>query len=203
LQDYRTAFCINCGASCDVGKLLGSLDDEAKQFVRLVFIDSNRPIHHSLNDDSDNSCVLLHDPDSGDIPLDCIPVSDAAVDENSGRQHTCLAWISPTSRHQQFCFRLQARQLPEGGWTSLVLQVVVSVHQVTLAWVPAALRASLSGGLHADAEQREIELHEYYSKGSHYGVPASVVLFQLAHSMQLGRTYLLWCAAYHLSQFGT
>lgn len=84
LQDYRTAFCINCGANDDVGKLLSSLGEEAKQFVRLVFIDSNRPIHHSLNDDNDNSCVLLHDPDCGDVPLDCIPVSDAAVDENTG-----------------------------------------------------------------------------------------------------------------------
>jgi hypothetical protein len=84
LQDYRTAFCINCGANTDVGRLLSSLGAEAKQFVRLVFIDSNRPIHHSLNDDNDNSCVLLHDPDCGDVPLDCIPVSDAAVDENTG-----------------------------------------------------------------------------------------------------------------------
>lgn len=49
-------------------------------------------------------------------------------------------------------------------------------------------------GLHADEEERKAELQEYYSKGSQYGVPASVILFQLAHSMQLGRSYLLWCA---------
>lgn len=49
-----------------------------------MFIDSNRPIHHSLNDDSDSSCVLLHDPDSGDVSLDSIPVSDVCVDENTG-----------------------------------------------------------------------------------------------------------------------
>lgn len=81
LQDFRTAFCINCGANSDVGELV---PEEAKEFVRLVFIDSNRPIHHSLNDDNDSSCVLLHDPDCGDVPLQDIPVSDAAVDENTG-----------------------------------------------------------------------------------------------------------------------
>ena len=48
----------------------------------------------------------------------------------------------------------------------------------------------------ADNEEREAELHQYYSTGSQYGVPASVILFQLAHSMQLGRSYLLWCASY-------
>ena len=85
LQDFRTAFCINCGANSDVSQLLPG--DEAKQFVRLVFIDSNRPIHHSLNDDGDNNCVLLHDPDCGDVPLQEIPVSDAAVDENTGALH--------------------------------------------------------------------------------------------------------------------
>jgi hypothetical protein len=51
---------------------------------------------------------------------------------------------------------------------------------------------SASYQVHAEHEEREAELNEYYSMGSQYGVPASVILFQLAHSMQLGRSYLLW-----------
>jgi hypothetical protein len=40
---------------------------------------------------------------------------------------------------------------------------------------------------------RVAELEDYYSRGSHYGIPASMVLFELAHEMQLGGSYLLWC----------
>jgi hypothetical protein len=118
LQDYRTAFCINCGANTDVSRLKSSLGADAKQFVRLVFIDSNRPIHHSLNDDNDNSLVLLHDPDCGDVPLNCIPVSDAAVDENTGAlSMLTVIWIdrlAPFHALKVLCY-LQARQLLEGG----------------------------------------------------------------------------------------
>lgn len=42
-------------------------------------------------------------------------------------------------------------------------------------------------------EARVAELEDYYSRGSHYGIPASMVLFELAHEMQLGGSYLLWC----------
>lgn len=45
---------------------------------------------------------------------------------------------------------------------------------------------------HAEDDDRQSELEEYYSRGSHFGVPASVTLFQLAHTMQLGSPYVLW-----------
>lgn len=47
----------------------------------------------------------------------------------------------------------------------------------------------------AEEDPRQDELDEYYSRGSHFGVPASVTLFQLAHTMQLGSPYVLWSAS--------
>jgi hypothetical protein len=79
VQDFRTAFFINCGATVDIGELVASMGASARDNVRLVFIDSHRPIHHSLNDDQDQSHVLLHNPDGGDIPLDSIPLADSAL----------------------------------------------------------------------------------------------------------------------------
>lgn len=83
VQDFRTAFCINCGATVDIGELVGSMGASARENVRLVFIDSHRPIHHSLNDDQDQNHVLLHNPDGGDIPLDSIPLADSALREGA------------------------------------------------------------------------------------------------------------------------
>jgi hypothetical protein len=90
LQDYRTAFCINCGGTVDVGELTGCLPPSARNNVRLVFIDSHRPIHHSFNDERDQNCVLLHDPDSGDVPVDSIPVGDSALDAGPPRRRRRL-----------------------------------------------------------------------------------------------------------------
>lgn len=49
-----------------------------------------------------------------------------------------------------------------------------------------------TGHAHADEADRQDELDEYYTHGCHFGVPASVTLFQLAHTMQLGSPYVLW-----------
>lgn len=84
MQDYRTAFCINCGANEDVHDVMDSLGPAAQQFVRLVFIDSHRPIHHSLHNDDNHSCVLLHDPDCGDSPLESIPSAIASLEIGTG-----------------------------------------------------------------------------------------------------------------------
>ena len=43
--------------------------------------------------------------------------------------------------------------------------------------------------------ERAEQLHAYYSEGARYGLPASVVLFELAYQLHLGNNYLLWCAA--------
>lgn len=84
LQDFRTAFCINCGANEDVQGIMESLGPNAQQFVRLVFIDSHRPIHHSLHNEDDHNCVLLHDPDCGDSPLDSIPFAVSTMANGTG-----------------------------------------------------------------------------------------------------------------------
>lgn len=99
MQDYRTAFCINCGANEDVRDIMQSLGPTAQQFVRLVFIDSHRPIHHSLHNEDDHSCVLLHDPDCGDSPLESIPSGAASLQPGSGVQ-------SDVPNDTRFCVRM-------------------------------------------------------------------------------------------------
>ena len=37
------------------------------------------------------------------------------------------------------------------------------------------------------------ERKEYYSRGSHYGLPASMVLYRLAHMLNIDSPFLLWC----------
>lgn len=84
MQDYRTAFCINCGSNENVHDIMESVGPMAQQFVRLVIIDSHRPIHHSLHDEEDHSCVMLHDPDCGDSPLESIPKAAASLELGIG-----------------------------------------------------------------------------------------------------------------------
>lgn len=96
-QDYRTAFCINCGATQSTEELLEPLDTSARECVRLVFVDSHRPVHHSLNNEQDQACVLLHDPDGGDVPVDAIPLADAAFDvEHDGVCRGAVLSVSAT-----------------------------------------------------------------------------------------------------------
>ena len=83
MLDFRTAFCINCGATLDVAKLVGSMGAAARENVRLVFFDSHRPVHHSLNDENDQNHVLFHNPDGGDVPMEAIPPADDAAGAES------------------------------------------------------------------------------------------------------------------------
>lgn len=48
-----------------------------------------------------------------------------------------------------------------------------------------------------ESDEREDELEEYYARGSHYGIPASVILFRLAHQLQHNAGHLLWCGPPH------
>jgi hypothetical protein len=66
----RTAILINCGAAEDVRSLLGLYD---RPNVRVVIIDSHRPICHVNNFDeaSDSVVVLLDESEGmhkGDVP---------------------------------------------------------------------------------------------------------------------------------------
>jgi hypothetical protein len=198
IQDYRTAFLINCGANTDVRKLLDNLGDSARRFVRLVFIDSHRPIHHSLNNDDDNSCVLLHDPDCGDVPLESIPLSSASVDENTGErslsahfklplcaQGADVLCIQPTFR-RFFCAVPPARRRKLDSGEGMTVSTVTAQEHEPVRYLPS------EWFVFADDGDPGVELDEYYQRGSQYGVPASVVLFQLAHTMQLGGPYVLW-----------
>ena len=67
----------------DVAEIRGALTASARENVRFVFIDSHRPIHHSFNDDADQTFVVFHDSDGGDVPADAIPRA-AAAEECAG-----------------------------------------------------------------------------------------------------------------------
>lgn len=81
-EQYRTIILINCGAMEDIRALL-----ELPPNVRVVVIDSHRPIHHSYNTDNTDA-VLLHDPLDG-TGFDEIP-EDAGISD-SGAFVTCFA----------------------------------------------------------------------------------------------------------------
>ena len=81
MQDYRTAFFINCGAMTDVAELGISMDAAVRGNIRFVIIDSHRPIHHCFNDDNDQDNILLHAPDWGDVPLDAVPAADSTAQD--------------------------------------------------------------------------------------------------------------------------
>ena len=71
LQDVRTAILINCGAAEDVRSLLGLLD---RPNVRVVIVDSHRPICHLNNVDSPEDCVaVLLDESEGTAKTDIPP----------------------------------------------------------------------------------------------------------------------------------
>ena len=70
-QDVRTAILINCGAAEDVRSLLGLLD---RPNVRVVIVDSHRPICHLNNVDSPEDCVaVLLDESEGTAKADIPP----------------------------------------------------------------------------------------------------------------------------------
>ena len=91
-------FCINCGGTACVTELLAPLSDSVRECLRLVIIDSHRPIHHSLNDPDNSRTVILHDPEF-DIDPEDIPVAEAVIEAEEGDEGaTSLQW----PRLQQF-----------------------------------------------------------------------------------------------------
>ena len=66
LQELQTLILINCGATEDVAKLL-----DLTPYIRVIVIDSHRPFHHNLNDDTDKTCMAFCNPADGtcdDVP---------------------------------------------------------------------------------------------------------------------------------------
>ena len=76
LQELQTLILINCGATEDIAKLL-----DLTPYIRVIVIDSHRPFHHNLNDDTnrtfmafcnraDGTCDDVPEPQfSGSVPL--------------------------------------------------------------------------------------------------------------------------------------
>ena len=68
-QELRTIFLVNCGATEDVRKLC-DLEDNLN--IRIIVIDSHRPIWHGHKNEADHTLVFLDADDpvpDRDIPL--------------------------------------------------------------------------------------------------------------------------------------
>jgi CDC45-like protein len=79
--DYYTVLLINCGACEDISALLNMREN-----VRVVVIDSHRPVHHSFNS-SDMQQLLLQDPRDG-TELDLIPEAGRSDDDGVAPRKT-------------------------------------------------------------------------------------------------------------------
>lgn len=68
LQDFRTVFLLNCGASIFAPELVPS----SCVNVRFVVVDSHRPVHPNYNDPEDLSALFMLSSDDplteGEIP---------------------------------------------------------------------------------------------------------------------------------------
>ena len=69
LQELRTIFLINCGATEDVRAICQFPPDN--DCIRLVIIDSHRPVNHVYNDDNSATLVLLERDDP--VPKEDVP----------------------------------------------------------------------------------------------------------------------------------
>lgn len=86
LQDLKTVVLINCGATEDVRELC-----ELPEAVRVIIIDSHRPIWHGHNDDLDMNTLVLVDGDDP-VPKSKVPTYDAEWEEaaQGALMHVCM-----------------------------------------------------------------------------------------------------------------
>lgn len=84
LQNFRTVFFINCGAQED---LLNLFSPAQLELLRVVIIDSHRPIHY--NNFWHRNIWIFHDPADGDVSPEDMPQPDGLSDcEDEGESKT-------------------------------------------------------------------------------------------------------------------
>lgn len=158
----RTAILINCGAAEDVRELLHL---ESRTNVRVIIVDSHRPICHlnNLDSEEDNVIVFL-DEDEGASKADIPPWEDAEAsssDDEGGENDP------PTK---------QRRLGSPGGSGS-----------------PGS-RSSPREQRRKERAQAEAFREQYYAQGVSYGKPAACVMYDLAYHLGQENAHMLWLA---------
>lgn len=161
----RTAILINCGAAEDVRGLLNLYD---RPNVRVVIVDSHRPICHMNNyDDPTDNVIVLLDESEGCIKEDIPPAtlgSEGESDDGEGENDEENT-KTPSARRR--------RLSNEGDYQAIV-----------------ATRAE------KEKKRRDIDsaIRRHYAQGVHHGKPSSCVLFDLAYHLQSDTSHALWLA---------
>ncbi|GAB4814948.1 hypothetical protein N2152v2_001994 [Parachlorella kessleri] len=164
----RTAVLINCGAAEDVRQLL-ELDQRPN--VRVVIVDSHRPICHTANLEAPADCVhVLLDEGEGSAKGDIPPYlgsgdwdggGDSDLENDEGNLH-------PSRR------RRTGSPTSSGEGRS---------------------RHSDERAAQRKERERQEELRkQYYSKGCWFGKPAACVIYDLAYYLQMNNSFMLWLA---------
>ena len=163
-EELRTIFLINCGATENVRDLCGLNDN-----VRLVIIDSHRPIWHGYHNDLDNATLVLLDRDDP-VPKRLIPD------------------YSPLDEHLRMGEDVYLRQLrgnhedededeDEGSQPS-----TSQGEGLPRGERPSKRRKT---SLSDEEKKRRGQLLDYYSEQSGYGKPSALLLYDLASQLNL------------------
>jgi cell division control protein 45 len=183
----RFVILINCGASEDVGALLGLA---ARPHVCVVVLDSHRPVMHLANDaDPASQVFVLVDSDAEGLGTDDIPQagdddlgSDDEEDEegsdgdDDGGDGENGGDNRPGGR--------QRRRLEDGSYAS------DDAEEQQAPDSPRARRAARR----RERKAREDARAAYYAQGVSYGKPSACLLYDLAYHLQQDSSYMLWLA---------
>ncbi|EFN58772.1 hypothetical protein CHLNCDRAFT_50260 [Chlorella variabilis] len=161
----RTTILINCGAAEDVRALL-HLDQ--RENVRVVIIDSHRPICHLNNLDSEEDGIIVFlDETEGtskaDLPPFEYPEGSDSDDEND-----------PPAKQRRLSLPSSSGGEEGGGGEGS--------------------RASPRQQRRKEREQREAFREQYYAQGVSYGKPAACLMFDLAYQLNHENAHMLWLA---------
>lgn len=189
-DNMRTAILINCGAAEDVRSLL-NLYERAN--VRVVIIDSHRPICHMNNVDmaTDNVVVFLDESEGclkSDIPPAMKQRGEDSDDDEDDEDDPAAADDVDNNDDQD---DLDNNRENLDGINA-----------------PAAQRRRLSSGGYVDPtspppprvdrrrKRKELDraIKRHYMEGCHHGKPAACILFDLAYHLQADTSHALWLA---------
>jgi cell division control protein 45 len=164
-QALRTAILINCGAAEDVRALL-NLDERMN--VRIIIIDSHRPICHLNNLDSEEDSVFVFlDEAEGTTKADIPPY--LGDEEGSGSDSD--GENDPPAKQRRLSSPSSSGGPDDGGGGG-----------------------SARRQRRKERQERELAREEYYSKGVSYGKPAACIMYDLAYHLSQETANMLWLA---------
>ncbi|KAI3436794.1 hypothetical protein D9Q98_006205 [Chlorella vulgaris] len=164
----RTAILINCGAAEDIRAQL-QLDQRPN--VRVVIIDSHRPICHlnNLDSEEDNVIVFLDEAEGthkSDIPP--FHFQDASGSDSDDEN-------DPPAKQRRLGSPSSSGDGGGGG-------------------AREGSRSSPRQQRRKEREQREAFREQYYAQGVSYGKPAACLMFDLAYFVSQDTAHMLWLA---------